>query len=102
MVKTKGKVYFWPARRMGGEGRSAGLIGIFRVRNLCEASVRPLMEGVVDNRSTKACAVPVQVISNPAASEEMHVLLTSEGYFNFPELGVVLCGNVNLAFTALE
>lgn len=34
MVKEKGKVYFLPARRIGGEGKSEGLRGILSVRNL--------------------------------------------------------------------
>lgn len=33
-------------------------MGIFRVRNLWAASVRPVMEGVVERRSTKTWAVP--------------------------------------------
>jgi hypothetical protein len=65
MVKANGKVYFLPARRMRGEGTSLGLRGIFSVRNLWEASVRPLMEGVVVSRSTNTCAVPVATISGP-------------------------------------
>jgi hypothetical protein len=63
MVKTNGKVYLLPARRMRGEGISLGLRGIFSVRNLWEASVRPLMEGVVEIRSTNTCAAPVATMS---------------------------------------
>ena len=101
-MKENGKVYFLPARRIGGEGKSAGLRGILSIRNLCDASVRPLMEGVVESLSTKTWAVPVHRMVSDLATSERCRWPTCESNLNLSERCVVCGGDVDPAFAERE
>lgn len=58
------------------------------------------MEGVVVSRSTKTCAAPVPTISEPTRVSWAGTVLACECNLDLPEVGVVLCCNVDFSLAA--